>query len=35
MSEETNGYGAIYKVPTVRTCEDTKAQLEVLALQRH
>jgi isoaspartyl peptidase/L-asparaginase-like protein (Ntn-hydrolase superfamily) len=33
MSENTpTGYGAAYKVLTVRTSEDTRAQLEVLAL---
>ena len=31
MSENINGQGAAYKVLTVRTSEDTRAQLEVLA----
>lgn len=31
MSENATGYGAAYKVLTVRTSEDTRAQLEVLA----
>lgn len=32
MSENATGYGTAYKVLTVRTSEDTRAQLEVLAL---
>ncbi|WP_416442567.1 hypothetical protein AB3K78_09125 [Leucobacter sp. HNU] len=31
MSENTNNHGAAYKVLSVRTNEDTRAQLEVLA----
>lgn len=31
MNENANGFGAAYKVLSVRTSEDTRAQLEVLA----